>query len=261
MKNVKSQDATPITGWGYSRISGALSNLGHEVSRQTIKNVLKKHGIQPMPQRRKHVTWSEFIRSHKDALVGTDFFTTEVWTSLGLTTYYCLFFIHLGTRRVYLAGMTPNPDQEWMKQIARNLTMVDWGFLNPYRFLIHDRDSKFCLSFRNILNQAGIKTLMLPYRSPNLNAFSERWVKTVKEECLSRMILIGEPMLRRVLAEYVAHYHGERNHQGIGNVIPFPDSRLTRGSPQGKVIKSSRLGGMLNYYYRAEDEKYEKQAA
>ena len=128
--------------------------------------------------------------------------------------------------------------------------MTDWGFLNGHRFLIHDRDTKFTLSFRHILNNSGIKTIMLPFQSPNLNAYAERWVRTIKEECLSKMIIIGEPMLRRVLNEYVEYYNHQRNHQGIGNVIPLPDPRLARGSPNGAIAKSSRLGGMLNFYYR-----------
>ena len=129
--------------WGYDRIAGALANLGHEVSDQAVGNILKRHGIPPAPERKKATTWTEFIRSHMDVLAATDFFTAEVWTQGGLATYYVLFFIHLATRRVHLAGITPNPNEPWMIQVARNVTMADVGFLSPSRYLIHDRDSKF----------------------------------------------------------------------------------------------------------------------
>ena len=133
--------------WGYDRIAGALANLGHEVADQTVGNILKRHGIPLAPERRKTTTWREFIRSHMDVLAATDFFTTEVWTQGGLVTYYVLFFIHLATRRVHVAGITPHPNEQWMTQVARNVTMADVGFLSSSRYLIHDRDTKFCQSF------------------------------------------------------------------------------------------------------------------
>src|SRR5271169_90809 len=128
--------------WGYDRIVGALANLGHGLSDQTVGNVLRRHGISPAPKRKQTVSWKDFIRSHRDVLVGMDFFTTEVLTLKGLTTYYVLFFIHLETRRVNLAGFTPYPDQEWMEQQARNMTMEEWGCLKGCRYLLHDRDAK-----------------------------------------------------------------------------------------------------------------------
>jgi len=130
--------------WGYDRIAGALANLGHEVSDQTVGNILKRQGIPPAPERKKTTTWPEFIRSHMDVLAATDFFTADVWTQAGLVTYYVFFFIHLATRRVYIAGITPHPNEQWMTQMARNATMADVGFLSSSRYLIHDRDSKFC---------------------------------------------------------------------------------------------------------------------
>ena len=130
--------------WGYDRIAGALANLGHEVADQTVGNILKRHGIPLAPERRKTTTWREFIRSHMDVLAATDFFTAEVWTQGGLVTYYVLFFMHLATRRVHVAGITPHPNEQWMTQVARNVTMADVGFLSSSRYLIHDRDSKFC---------------------------------------------------------------------------------------------------------------------
>ena len=141
-------------------------------------------------------------------------------------TYYVLFFIHLESRRVDIAGITVHPDEAWMKQIARNATMDDCGALRDCRYLLHDRDTKFTRSFRAILVSGRVKPLALPARSPNLNAYAERWVRSVKEECLSKVILFGERSLRRALSEYVDHFHAERNHQGKGNVLLFPRTRI-----------------------------------
>ena len=226
-----------------------MANLGYRTSDQTVGNILKRHSIPPAPEREKTTTWNEFIRSHMDVLAATDFFTAEVWTKSGLVTYYVLFFIHLATRRVHIAGITPYPDERWMTQVARNVTMADVGFLCSTRYLIHDRDSKFCASFQRTLEEVGIKTVKLPARSPNLNSFAERWVKSVKEECLSKLILFGEPAFRRCLASYLAHYHGERNHQGKENVILFP-SVESSGPREGPILCRERLGGLLRYYHR-----------
>jgi transposase InsO family protein len=235
--------------WGYDRIVGALANLGLTVSAQTVGNVLKRHGIAPAPERKTTTTWKEFIRTHLDVLVATDFFTTEVWTLGGLVTYYVLFFLHLGSRKVQVAGITPHPNEAWMIQVARNVTMEEWGFLSPGQYLIHDRDTKFCPAFQQLIDDAGVERVVLPPRSPNLNAYAERWVRSVKEECLSRMILFGEAALCRALNEYLAHYHHERNHQGKGNVLLFPavSQDLER---QGSIQCHERLGGLLKYYTR-----------
>jgi putative transposase len=178
-----------------------------------------------------------------------DFFTTEVLTLKGLTTYYVLFFIHLETRRVQLAGFTPYPDQEWMEQQARNMTMEEWGCLRGCRYLLHDRDAKFCQSFRELIKRGSVNPLRLPARSPNLNAYAERWVRSVKEECLSRLILFGESSLRRALQQYIVHYHEERNHQGKNNRILFPLWPEARRNI-GAVRCRERLGGLLKYYER-----------
>jgi hypothetical protein len=129
--------------WGYDRLVGALANLGLTVSDQTVGNVLKRHGIAPAPERKTTTTWKEFIRTHMDVLVATDFFTAEVWTLGGLVTYYVLFFLRLSTREVHVAGVTPHPNEAWMVQMARNVTMEEWGFLTPGQYLIHDRDGKY----------------------------------------------------------------------------------------------------------------------
>jgi ABC transporter substrate binding protein (PQQ-dependent alcohol dehydrogenase system) len=189
-------------------------NLGYEVSDQTVGNVLQRHGVPPAPERKRTTTWAEFIQAHLAVLAGTDFFTVEVLTLRGLVTYYVLFFIHLESRRVDIAGITVHPNEQWMKQMARNATMEEWGTLRDCRYLLHDRDTKYTQSFRAIIKSGRVKTLMLPAHSPNLNAYAERWVRSVKEECLSKLILIGERSLRRALSAYVAHYHAERNHQG-----------------------------------------------
>src|SRR5215813_12369269 len=156
--------------WGYDRIVGALANLGYMISDQTVGNILKRHGIAPAPERKTTTTWKEFIRTHMDVLVATDFFTAEVWTLGGLVTYYVLFFIHLGSRKVQVAGVTPHPNEAWMGQVARNVTMEAWGFLSPGQYLIHDRDTKFCAAFQQLIDDAGVERVVLPPRSPNLNA-------------------------------------------------------------------------------------------
>jgi putative transposase len=166
--------------WGYDRIVGALKNLGHQLSHQTVGNILRRHGLSPAPKRKQAISWKDFIRSHMEVLVGTDFFTVEVLTLKGLVTYYVLFFIHLESRRMSLAGMTRYPGQEWMEQQARNATMEEWGFLRGCRYLLHDRDRKFCASFRELLESGSVKTICLPARSSNLNSFAERWVRSVK---------------------------------------------------------------------------------
>jgi transposase InsO family protein len=242
--------------WGYDRIAGALAHLGYRISDQTVGNILN---------------WHEFIRTHMEVLVATDFFTAEVWTIAGFVTYYVLFFIHLASRKVHVAGVTPHPDARWMVQVARNVTMAEWGFLSRGQYLIHDRDGKYCPAFQRIIDDAGVTRVPLPPRSPDLNAYAERWVHSVKDEALSRLILFGERSLHYALTQYEDHYHTERPHQGQGNVVLMPapaqgtgqkaheGSPLTTpherggaGSLRGPVsIKCwERLGGLLKYYYR-----------
>src|SRR3989441_288788 len=233
--------------WGYDRIVGALANLGYTLSDQTVGNILKRYGIAPAPERKTTTTWKEFIRTHLDVLVATDFFTAEVWTLGGLVTYYVLFFVHLGSRQIHIAGVTPHPNEAWMVQVARNVTMEEWGFLSPGQYLIHDRDGKYCPAFQQIIDAAGVKRVPLPPRSPNLNAYAERWVRSVKEECLSRLILCGEASLCHALTQYVAHFHHERNHQGKGNVLLFPTVNQD-AERAGPLQCRERLGGLLKYY-------------
>jgi putative transposase len=180
-------------------------------------------------------------------LVGIDFFTVEVLSWRGLVTYYV--FIHLESRRVSLAGITCHPDQVWMQQMARNPTGESWGFLDQRRYALHDRDTKFCSQFRATRKAGGIQPIQLPARSPNLNAFAERWVRSVKSECLSHFVLFGEE-LRRALKNFCEHYHGERNHQGKVNQLLFPRPAPAKCT-SGCVRCQQRLGGLLKYYQEA----------
>ena len=235
-------------GWGYDRIVGALANLGYPVSDQTVGNILRRHNIAPAPERSRTTTWKEFIRSHMDVLAGADFFTVEVLTWRGLVTYYVLFFIEVTNRRVSLGGITRHPDSCWMAQVARNASMQDTGYLNGCRYLLHDRDKKFCREFREALEVSGVKCIPIPPRSPNLNAHAERWVRSIKEECLTKLIVFGEHSLRRVVSNFLEHYHQERNHQGKDNQLLFPAPET---SSRGAIRCRERLGGLLKYYSRA----------
>jgi hypothetical protein len=242
------QMARENSGWGYDRIVGALSNLGYTVSDQTVGNILKRHGIAPAPKRSQNTTWTEFIQSHLAVLAGIDFFTVEVLTWRGLVTYYVLFFIHLESRRVSLAGMTRHPDQGWMQQMARNATGEMWGFLEQRQYALHDRDTKFCSLFRDTLKAGGIKPIQLPARSPNLNSYAERWVRSAKEECLSKLVLFGEASLRRALVNFIDHFHSERNHQGKANILLFPSGKVGDHRPTARVCCRERLRGLLKHY-------------
>jgi transposase InsO family protein len=234
--------------WGYTRIQGALANLGHEVGRGTIANTLREQGIDPAPERGKHTSWSAFLKAHWECVAATDFFTVEVCTVRGLVTFYVLFFLDLASRTVKIAGVTTNPADAWMTQIARNLTDPEEGFLRRTRYLILDRDTKYSDGFRGFLFREGVQVIRLPPRSPNLNAFAERFVRSIKEECLSRMIFFGEASLRHALAQYTAHYHRERNHQGMGNQLLQNSGTLARVC--GAIRRRHRLGGMLSFYHR-----------
>ncbi len=242
------QMARENRSWGYDRLQGALANLGHRISNQTVGNILKAHGIEPAPDRRRQTTWKTFIKSHWDVLGSIDFTTVVVWTKGGLVTYYLLFVMEVATRRIRFAGCTPNPDETWMKQIARNLTEAEDGFLNSRRYLIMDRDTKFTDAFRRILKGEGVKSVRLPPRSPNLNAHLERFMRSIKQEALARTIFFGENMLRTAVRKYLVHYHGERNHQGLDSNLIEPGKEV--GQANGEIACRERLGGLLRYYHR-----------
>ena len=240
--------ATENRDWGYRRIQGALSNLGHAVARGTISNILKKHSIDPAPERKRQTTWKEFLTQHWELIVAADFFSVEVWTRRGLQRFLVLFFIELSTRRVKIAGVAAQANGLWMSQIARDISdPVDGLFLGK-RYLIHDRDPLFTAEFQLMLSEVGIQSVKLPPRSPNLNAHAERFVRTSKESCLDRLILFGEGSLRKAIREFAAHYHLERNHQGLGNQLIVPETSLAKF--HGAIQRRQRLGGMLNYYHR-----------
>jgi len=241
--------ATENRDWGYRRIQGALANLGHIVARGTIANILKQHGLEPAPERNRKTSWKEFLVRHRELIAAADFFTVEVWTRRGLQRFLVLFFIDLSTRRVKIAGVGSQANGLWMNQIARNLTDPVDGLLLDKRYLIHDRDPLFTTEFLNVLADVGIQSVKLPPRLPNLNAYAERFVRTVKESCLDRLILFGEGSLRQAMREFVAHYHLERNHQGLGNQLIVPQT--FPANSHGAVQRRQRLGGMLNYYHRA----------
>jgi putative transposase len=226
--------ATENPTWGYTRIQDALKNVGHRVGRSTIARILKAHGLPPVPEQ--PTSWQTFLRVHWNAIVGADFFTTEVWTWRGLVTFYTVFVIKLASRRVQILGSTPHPDEAFMRQVARTLTMADAG---KGRVLICDRDAKW---------SAAVRTRRAPYHAPNANAYAERFVRSIQEECLDRLIPIGECHFRRAVAEFVAHYHRERNHQGLGNELI---DGIPAAASLGRVRRQSRLGGLLNYYARA----------
>jgi putative transposase len=241
--------ATENRDWGYRRIQGALANLGPEVARSTIANILKEHGLEPACERERKTTWKEFLSSrHREVIVAADFFTIEAWTRKGLTRFLVLFLIDLPSRRVEIAGVTREAIGLWMSQVARNLSDAAEGFLIGKRYLIHDRDPLFTQEFLEILKSAGVGSVKLPPRSPNLNAYAERFVRTIKESCLERMILFGEGSLRRAIHDFVMHYHHERNHQGLDNQLIMKEE--SHASRTGAVQRRQRRGGMLNYYYR-----------
>ena len=232
--------------WGYTRIQGALKNVGHCVGRSTIRRILKAAGLPPVPHR--PTSWQTFLKAHWGVIAAADFFTTEVWTWRGLVTYYTVFVMDLASRRVQIVGSTPHPNDLFMHQVSRTLTAADAGLLRHHRVLICDRDRKWSQDVRRLLGDSGIRVVLTPVRAPNANAYAERFVRSIKEECLDRMIPMGERHFRRAVREFVAHYHGERNHQGLQN-------RLITGAAAigtvGRVRRRSRLGGLLNYYERA----------
>ncbi len=234
--------------WGFDRIEAAIANLGYAISDTTVGNILKANGIGPVPGRRQRTTWKTFLQAHWDVLGSIDFTTIEVWTKGGLVTYYILFVMEVATRRVHFAGCTTHPDGAWMEQVARNLTDPFDGFLRNTQYLLMDRDTKFCEGFREILEQAGVDGVRLPPRSPNLTPHIERFMRSIKDECLRQLIFFGEKSLRGAVSNFLDHYHRERNHQGLGNGIIDPGAEV--GEETGEIQCRERLGGILRYYYR-----------
>jgi putative transposase len=243
------------TGWGYKRILGELKKLRiYSMSRATISRTLQEHGFEPGPKRGRG-TWHEFIQRHIKTVWATDFLTKTVWTLRGPVTYYVLFFIHLKTRRVHIAGMTPSPDGVWMAQIARNMSMVfaeEPAAFQPTH-IIRDRDSKFTAQFCSILETDGIQFRPIPPRSPNLNPFAEAWIGRTRAECLNWFIVFGEAHLRHILGCWLTHYHSQRPHQGMGNVPILTDTPAPKPVAQFQIddiVCHESLGGLLKHYER-----------
>jgi putative transposase len=235
--------------WGFRRLQGALSHLGHKLARSTIAGILHKHGIEPAPERSRKTSWKEFLTQHWELIVAADFFTVEVWTVRELKRFFVLFFIDLSTRKVEIAGIAAAANGLWMSQIGRNITDSVDGILKGKRYLIHDRDRLFTTEFQNLLESVDVKTVKLPPQSPNLNAYAERFVRTIKESCLERLVFFGENSLRTAVREFMAHYLRERHHQGLGNQLITRE--LCEAKNTGPIQCRQRLGGMLNYYSRA----------
>jgi putative transposase len=240
--------------WGYTRILGELKKLGvGKVSRATVANILKENGLDPGP-RRGAGSWDDFLKRHAQTLWACDFFSTKVWTMSGLVDVFVLFFIHVGSRRVLLAGVSANPDRAWMVQQARNVAMrFDEEPVKP-KYLLRDRDTKFVAEFDAVLESEGLEVVKVAVRAPNQNAVAERFVQSVKSEVLDHFIVCSEKHLRHLLSELLAHYPEERPHQGLGNVplggVP-PSEEAPAVLPLSEVRCRERLGGVLKHYRRA----------
>ena len=232
--------------WGYPRIQGQLKYIGYKVCTKTIGNILRKEGLEPQPSRKRQITWKEFIKSHLESLVAIDFFTTEIYTLKGLTRYMVLVGIDYSTRKVEIVGIVQQAYGTWMNQMAKNLTDPISGFLKDKRHLIHDRDPLYTEEFIKILKSAGINPIKSMPMAPNFSPFVERFIRSIKSECLDRMIIFGERHLQYCIENWIEHYHRERAHQGIDNNIIDP---LPQG--EGKIVCHERLGGLLKFYRRA----------
>jgi len=223
-------------------------NLGHEISRDTVANILRCDGIEPAPERGKKTSWAQFLKRHWEVMAATDMFTVEVWSLAGLVRYHVLFVMRLATREVHIAGIADQPSGAWATQAVRNLCDGLGGILSGCRFLIHDRDTLFGTPFDHVLTSSAIQSVRLPLRSPNLNAYAERFVRSIKSECLDQMVFFGESSWPHAITESVEHYHRERNHQGLDNRIIRPE--FAQHPRHGEVRCRERLGGLLNYYHR-----------
>ena len=232
--------------WGYKRIASTMVYLGMNVSASTVKRVLDDYGIVPDPVKQKRINWEKFIASHIDSLAATDFFTVEVLNEDKLIRYMVPFFIDIKTRKVNIAGIKHNPDGKWMAQIARNQTDAEYGFLLGKKYLIHDRDSLYTKQFDAIVECSGTKIIRLPICRPEMNAYAESFVKSIKTECIDKMIIVNEDQLRYVIKEYVEHYNHERPHRGLGGKMIEPYSQ----DEDGDIVEFSRLGGLLRSYRR-----------
>jgi putative transposase len=191
------------------------------------------------------MTWKTFIQAHLDVLAAIDFTTIEVWTKSGLVTFYLLFVMEIAARRIYFAGCTTNPDDGWMMQLGRNLTDSEDGFLKGKRYLLMDRDKKYSEAFQSMLKGSDVEPVRLPPKLPNMNAHIERYMHSLKEECLERLALFGEEALRNAVAAFLAHYHAERNHQGLQNLIIQPGAEVGESQVVWEIFYSCSGGGWV----------------
>jgi putative transposase len=241
------------SGFGYTRILGELRKLGiRTISRSTVVNILKEEGIDPGPKRGEG-SWDEFVKRHAATLWACDFVSVRTLTTAGFVDLYLLFFIHIGSRRVIVSNPTANPDAAWVAQQARNasMQMAEWG-LSASR-LIRDGDRKFQEGFDAVFEGQGTEVQQVGPRAPNMNAYAERWVQTLRKEYLDHILILGEAHLAHLVREFVEHYHQERPHQAKGNVplceANEDEPRILK-FPSGEVKCRERLGGLLRHYYR-----------
>lgn len=246
--------------WGYGRIQGALANLGYEVSETTVGNILRERGIVPAPERSKRGNWKRFIRSNMSVISVADFFTVEVWTLRGLVRYQVFFVMDLARRTVKIAHIGYQVNGQVMEQVARNLTDYTDSTFAGKRFLVCDNDPLYTAKFETILASAGVEVIRTIPQAPQQNGYAERFVRSIKKECLEHFIFLGARSLRKAVSEYVDHYHHERNHQGLENLIPMPYAGQNKGE-KGLIVKSERLGGLLNFYYRESENENGKEEA
>ena len=236
--------------WGYQRIVGELAGIGQRVSATTVAKILRDAGVSPAGVRAE-LNWREFLRTNAASMIACDFFTVE---TLWLGRLYVL-FIELGSRRVHLAGCSANPNGRWTTQQARQLAWSLPDRPRPVRFLIRDRDSKFSLPFDDVFKSEGVEIIRTPFRAPNANAFAERWVGTIRRDCLDWLLIANRRQLERVLRVYVEHYNTHRPHRALGLRPPAPARRLqlAGASPPGQIQiqRRERLGGLINEYGRA----------
>jgi putative transposase len=229
--------------WGCIRIRGELAKLGIRVSATKIRTLLRANGLGPAP-RRNGPTRGEFLRSQATGILAFDFFTVE---TIMLRTVYVLFAVHLGSRRVHVLGVTGTPDSAWVTQQARNLTVGER--LEGIGFVIRDHDSKFSVPFDEVFRSEGVRIVMTPIRAPRANAFAERWVRTVRAECLDWMLVFGRRHLERLLRVYVIHYNRARPHRGLKLKTPEPRPEPVQALPAGVLItRRDVLGGHIHEY-------------
>jgi transposase InsO family protein len=230
--------------WGYRRIHGELATMGVVLAPSSVWAILRRHGVDPSP-RRFGPTWSEFLRAQATTILACDFFHVD---TVLLRRLYVLFFTEADTRRVHVSGITANPGGEWVAQQARNLSfaLVEQG--RPTKFLIRDRDTKFTASFGEVFRADGIRIIRTPIRSPRANAFAERFVGTVRRECLDRRLVFHRHQLETVLSEFVDHYNEHRPHRSLAQQAPLAiGETLQIGDPDpGQLRRSDKLGGLIH---------------